>query len=164
MDVLAGEPIKELQQMGKAADEEAQEKTKGFEVGYELFSINGRMLGHGEPIRVDRLSRFCADAEHLSCRCAVCFLRIVSRDIPRCRQGTRVGFRAGASARKRHRLVQHYGRPLQLVASVVAGLLWDRVGHAAVFYYGAAFALVGSFGLLLLIPGKHDRRKVPAAK
>ena len=53
---------------------------------------------------------------------------------------------------------------LQLVASVVAGLLWDRVGHAAVFYYGAAFAVVGSFGLLLLIPGKHDQRKVPAAK
>jgi len=25
---------------------------KGFEVGYELFSINGRMLGHGEPIKV----------------------------------------------------------------------------------------------------------------
>ena len=24
----------------------------GFEVGYDLFSINGRMLGHGEPIRV----------------------------------------------------------------------------------------------------------------
>jgi len=38
--------------MGRAADEEAQEKTKGFEVGYELFGINGRMLGHGEPIRV----------------------------------------------------------------------------------------------------------------
>src|SRR5208282_3369385 len=28
---------------------------------------------------------------------------------------------------------------LQLVASVVAGLLWDRVGHGAVFLYGAAF-------------------------
>ena len=41
---------------------------------------------------------------------------------------------------------------LQLVASVVAGLLWDRVGHAAVFYYGAVFAVVGSIGLLLLIP------------
>src|SRR5215472_7265615 len=27
-----------------------------------------------------------------------------------------------------------------LVASVVAGVLWDRVGHAAVFYYGAIFA------------------------
>jgi FtsP/CotA-like multicopper oxidase with cupredoxin domain len=52
MDVLAGAPVKALQQMGKAADEEAQEKTKGFEVGYELFGINGRMLGHGEPIRV----------------------------------------------------------------------------------------------------------------
>jgi FtsP/CotA-like multicopper oxidase with cupredoxin domain len=24
----------------------------GYEVGYKLFSINGRMLGHGEPIRV----------------------------------------------------------------------------------------------------------------
>ena len=27
-------------------------KPHGFEVGYGLFSINGRMLGHGEPIRV----------------------------------------------------------------------------------------------------------------
>jgi MFS family permease len=47
---------------------------------------------------------------------------------------------------------------LQLVASVVAGLLWDRIGHAAVFYYGAAFAVVGSIALLLLIPAKQDRR------
>ena len=52
MDVLAGAPVKALREMGRAADEEAQEKTKGFEVGYELFGINGRMLGHGEPIRV----------------------------------------------------------------------------------------------------------------
>ena len=52
MDVLAGAPVKELQEMGEAADAEAQEKTKGFEVGYELFGINGRLLGHGEPIRV----------------------------------------------------------------------------------------------------------------
>ncbi len=36
MDVLAGAPLKELQQIGEGADEEAQEKTKGFEVGYEL--------------------------------------------------------------------------------------------------------------------------------
>ena len=47
---------------------------------------------------------------------------------------------------------------LQLVASVVAGLLWDRIGHAAVFYYGAAFAFVGSIGLLLLIPSRHEGR------
>jgi MFS family permease len=45
---------------------------------------------------------------------------------------------------------------LQLVASVVAGLLWDRIGHVAVFYYGAAFAVVGSVGLLVLIPAKHN--------
>ncbi|MHB8530889.1 MAG: multicopper oxidase family protein, partial [Caulobacteraceae bacterium] len=25
---------------------------RGYEVGYQLFSINGRMLGHGDPIRV----------------------------------------------------------------------------------------------------------------
>ena len=51
---------------------------------------------------------------------------------------------------------------LQLVASVVAGVLWDRIGHVAVFYYGAAFAAVGSIGLLLLIPVKHDRRQSPS--
>ena len=44
---------------------------------------------------------------------------------------------------------------LQLVASLVAGTLWDRVSHVAVFYYGAAFALVGSIGLIMVIPGKH---------
>jgi len=51
---------------------------------------------------------------------------------------------------------------LQLVASVVAGLLWDRVGHAAIFCYGATFAAVGSLGLLLLIPGHADRGKLVA--
>jgi len=40
---------------------------------------------------------------------------------------------------------------LQLVSSVIAGLLWDQVGHAAVFYFGAAFAVAGSVGLLLLV-------------
>ena len=44
---------------------------------------------------------------------------------------------------------------LELEASLVAGLLWDRVGHAAVFYYGAASAVVGSIGLLVLIPGRQ---------
>ena len=57
MDVLAGAPVKALQQTGKAADEEAREKTRGFEVGYDLFSINGRMLGHGEPVRVKKGER-----------------------------------------------------------------------------------------------------------
>ena len=29
----------------------------GFEVGYGSFTINGRMLGHGEPIRVKQGER-----------------------------------------------------------------------------------------------------------
>jgi FtsP/CotA-like multicopper oxidase with cupredoxin domain len=42
----------------KAAGEKAMNASlaagapHGYEVGYELFSINGRMLGHGDPIRV----------------------------------------------------------------------------------------------------------------
>jgi FtsP/CotA-like multicopper oxidase with cupredoxin domain len=52
MDVLAGTALPALRRMGQAADDAAAVKTKGFEVGYDLFSINGRMLGHGEPIRV----------------------------------------------------------------------------------------------------------------
>lgn len=43
---------------------------------------------------------------------------------------------------------------LQLVASIVAGLLWDRIGHVAVFYYGTFFGVVGSAGLLLLVPAQ----------
>jgi FtsP/CotA-like multicopper oxidase with cupredoxin domain len=51
-DALVGNPIASLQQIGKLADENAKDKTKGYEVSYELFSINGRMLGQGDPIRV----------------------------------------------------------------------------------------------------------------
>ena len=52
MDILAGAPDPALQQIGKTADDKTKGTPKGFEVGYELFSINGRMRGHGEPIRV----------------------------------------------------------------------------------------------------------------
>ena len=51
-DILAGTPIAALQEMSKAADEETKGTPKGFEAGYEVFSINGRMRGHGEPLRV----------------------------------------------------------------------------------------------------------------
>jgi MFS family permease len=47
---------------------------------------------------------------------------------------------------------------LQLVASIAAGVLWDQIGHQAVFYYGAAFAIMGSIALILVIPA----RNVPA--
>ena len=52
---------------------------------------------------------------------------------------------------------------LQFVASIVAGLLWDRVGHVAVFYYGAAFAVVGIVALPLLVPGTWNRQRHGAA-
>lgn len=40
----------------------------------------------------------------------------------------------------------------QLVASLVAGLLWDRVGHTSVFLYGAAFSGAGIIALIVLLP------------
>jgi FtsP/CotA-like multicopper oxidase with cupredoxin domain len=51
-DMLVGAPDGGLKQIGKKADDEAQDKTKGFEVSYGLFSINGKMLGKGEPLQV----------------------------------------------------------------------------------------------------------------
>lgn len=43
---------------------------------------------------------------------------------------------------------------LQLVASIVAGVLWDKVSHNAVFLYGAIFAIIGTIALLLLVQDK----------
>jgi MFS family permease len=42
-----------------------------------------------------------------------------------------------------------------LVASIVAGLLWDHIGHSAVFFYGAAFAAAGCIAFSVLIPAKR---------
>lgn len=47
---------------------------------------------------------------------------------------------------------------LQLVASLIAGTLWDRLGHAAVFFYGAAFAAIGIMALALLVREPSRRR------
>ncbi len=44
-----------------------------------------------------------------------------------------------------------------LIASLVAGQLWDRVGHAAVFFYGAVFAAGGLLALLALVPARTSR-------
>lgn len=43
-----------------------------------------------------------------------------------------------------------------LVASLMAGLLWDHVGHATVFLYGAASAIVGALALLILVPAQSS--------
>jgi FtsP/CotA-like multicopper oxidase with cupredoxin domain len=52
-------PDKTLQQTGESAMQASLAKgmPHGYEVGYAFFTINGRMLGHGEPIRVKRGQR-----------------------------------------------------------------------------------------------------------
>ncbi|MEA2773283.1 MAG: hypothetical protein QOD93_6245 [Acetobacteraceae bacterium] len=59
MDFLGGEEIKALKDTGEAAMNASLKRgmPKGYEVGYQFFTINGRMLGHGEPIRVKRGQR-----------------------------------------------------------------------------------------------------------
>ena len=51
--------IKALEEQGESAMKASLAKgmPKGYEVGYGAFTINGRMLGHGEPVRVKRGER-----------------------------------------------------------------------------------------------------------
>jgi FtsP/CotA-like multicopper oxidase with cupredoxin domain len=51
--------IESLQDEGEAAMKASLAKgmPHGYEVGYDSFTINGRMLGHGEPIRVKQGER-----------------------------------------------------------------------------------------------------------
>jgi FtsP/CotA-like multicopper oxidase with cupredoxin domain len=59
-DLLApATTVRELKDSGEAAMKASLAKgmPKGYEVGYESFTINGRMLGHGEPIRVKQGER-----------------------------------------------------------------------------------------------------------
>jgi FtsP/CotA-like multicopper oxidase with cupredoxin domain len=51
-DFLAGTMLPELMAMGEQAEKDAPVKTKGYEVGYKVFTINGKQLGHGDPIKV----------------------------------------------------------------------------------------------------------------
>ncbi len=44
-----------------------------------------------------------------------------------------------------------------LAASLIGGWLWDHVGHTAVFFLGAVFAVVGSVALVALIPASVKR-------
>ncbi|MGZ3489196.1 MAG: MFS transporter, partial [Isosphaeraceae bacterium] len=45
-----------------------------------------------------------------------------------------------------------------LIASIVGGQLWDRVGPAATFWYGATFGLIGLVFLGLLVSPLRERR------
>jgi FtsP/CotA-like multicopper oxidase with cupredoxin domain len=51
--------VKELETAGESSMKESLAKgmPHGYEVGYRYFTINGRMLGHGEPIRVKQGER-----------------------------------------------------------------------------------------------------------
>lgn len=53
-DFLAGAPDPALKAQGEAAMHAslARGTKKSYEVGYRSFTINGRQLGHGEPVRV----------------------------------------------------------------------------------------------------------------
>jgi len=42
-----------------------------------------------------------------------------------------------------------------LVASVVAGLLWDRIGHSSVFIFGVVSSGFGIISLAIGIPNKR---------
>jgi MFS family permease len=50
---------------------------------------------------------------------------------------------------------------LQLVASLIAGVLWDHVSHESVFLFGAAFAVVGGLALTFLIPRPTKANAAP---
>ena len=58
MDFLAGDGIKALKDKGEAVMNAALKRgmAKGYEVGYQFFTINGRMLGHGEPFALSAAS------------------------------------------------------------------------------------------------------------
>ena len=60
MDFLApATRVKELEATGESAMKASLAKgmPHGYEVGYRYFTINGRMLGHGEPVRVKQGER-----------------------------------------------------------------------------------------------------------
>jgi FtsP/CotA-like multicopper oxidase with cupredoxin domain len=60
MDFLApSKRVKSLEATGESAMKASLAKgtPHGYEVGYRSFTINGRMLGHGEPIRVKQGQR-----------------------------------------------------------------------------------------------------------
>jgi MFS family permease len=44
-----------------------------------------------------------------------------------------------------------------LIASIIAGQLWDNVSHVSVFIYGAVLSLAGIIALLVLVPNKKQK-------
>jgi FtsP/CotA-like multicopper oxidase with cupredoxin domain len=51
-DFLPDGIVPELKAMQEKAENESSTKQKGYEVGYKIFTINGKQLGHDKPIQV----------------------------------------------------------------------------------------------------------------
>ena len=71
-DFLPPIEVKELKNQVESAMKASLAKgaPHGYEVGYRSFTINGRMLGHGEPIRVkprDRVEQSAHDVFRILC-------------------------------------------------------------------------------------------------
>ena len=62
-------PNKSLQETGESATKASLAKgmPHGYEVGYRSFTINGRMFGHGEPIRVKQGERVSVSCPEWKC-------------------------------------------------------------------------------------------------
>jgi FtsP/CotA-like multicopper oxidase with cupredoxin domain len=58
-DFLVPAKVRDLEESGESAMKASMDKgmPHGFEVAYRYFTINGRMLGHGEPVKVKRGER-----------------------------------------------------------------------------------------------------------
>jgi len=39
-----------------------------------------------------------------------------------------------------------------LIASIIGGMLWDKVSHTSVFVYGSIVSLIGIISLVVLVP------------
>jgi hypothetical protein len=80
--------VKELETSGESAMKASLAKgmPHGYEVGYRYFTIDGRMLGHGEPVRAKQGERVLfhvlnAFQESTSSRRSVPTLKACSRDL-----------------------------------------------------------------------------------
>ena len=90
MDFLAGEPIKRLQDIGKQADDEFK-GPKGYEVGYDLFGINGKCSAMANRSASSKATACCsmcsmrAPAKSAALLCPVTSSRLSRSTAIRCR-------------------------------------------------------------------------------
>ena len=99
--------VKELETAGESAMKASLAKgmPHGYEVGYRYFTINGRMLGHGEPVRVKQGERVLFHVLNGSAT-EIRSLALAGAFV----QGGRAGRQCGADARRSAGAVAGNGR------------------------------------------------------